>query len=261
MRVVGIQHRIEWHDADATMKRLRPQITRAVDAGGELVCLTEMFSSGFSMDTDTIAEAVDGPSATFLADQAVEHSERTGRSIYTVASVPTHDPSCAELPVNRLFVHGPDGLIGSYDKLHPFSLSGEDKHYAAGSSPLTLTIEGVRVSFFVCFDLRFSYAFWDLAHDTDLFVVVANWPASRRLHWQTLLRARSIENLAYVFGVNRVGEDGNGFAHAGDTILYSPRGETLASAAEAESLVIGDVDSANVTATRERFGFLNDRRQ
>jgi predicted amidohydrolase len=221
-----------------------------------------MFSTGFSMDTDTVVEPIGGPSSRFLENQASSASERAGRAVHVAASVPIFDPDASpDLPVNRLMVYGPNGLVGRYDKLHPFSLSGEDKYYAAGSDPLTITIEGVRVSFLVCFDLRFAYAFWDLALETDLFVVLANWPASRRLHWQTLLRARAIENLAYVLGVNRIGDDGNGFGHAGDTMLVSPRGETLASAAEIETLVLGDLDPVEVNTTRDRFGFLNDRRK
>lgn len=262
MRVVGVQHQIDWHDPQVTMARVRPWIDQAVDAGGDLICLTEMFSTGFSMDTDAVVEPVDGPSSTFLAEQAAAASALTGRPIHLAASVPTFDPTVhAELPVNRLFVYGPDGLVGTYDKIHPFSLSGEDKYYAAGTTPLTLSINGVRVSFLVCFDLRFAYEFWDRALETDLYVVVANWPASRRLHWQTFLRARAVENLAYTLGVNRIGEDGNGYAHAGDTRLTSPMGETLSSAAEIEALVIGDVDPSIVQSTRDRFGFLNDRRK
>jgi predicted amidohydrolase len=244
------------------MRLLVPQIEGAVAAGGDLICLSEMFSTGFSMSTDLVAEPVGGPSSSFLEQQAAEHSRRTGRSIHLVASIPTADPSLdTDLPVNRLLVYGPDGLLGHYDKNHPFSLSGEDRHYGAGDTPLTLSILGVRISFFVCFDLRFAYAFWELADQTDLYVVVANWPARRRLHWQTLLRARAIENLAYLLGVNRVGEDGNGFGHAGDTALYSPMGEILASASEIETLVIGEVDATGVTQTRQRFGFLEDRRR
>ncbi|MFW2382292.1 MAG: nitrilase-related carbon-nitrogen hydrolase [Acidimicrobiales bacterium] len=262
MRVVGVQHRIEWHDPDATMTRVTPQIRSAVASGGDLICLTEMFSTGFSMDTDAVVEPVDGPSSQFLAQSAAASSTAAGRPIHLAASVPIFDPAVhPELPVNRLLVYGPDGLVARYDKLHPFSLSGEDTCYAAGSNPLTVKIAGVRVSFLVCFDLRFAYGFCDLALDTDLYVVVANWPASRRTHWQTLLHARAIENLAYVVGVNRVGEDGNGFDHAGDTMLVSPMGETLASATQIETLVIGDVDPAQVQTARKRFGFLNDRRQ
>ncbi len=260
MRVVGVQHQIDWHDAGATMTRVRPWIDKAVDAGGDLICLTEMFSTGFSMDTDAVVEPVDGPSASFLAEQAAAASALAGRPIHLAASVATFDPAVnSELPVNRLLVYGPDGLAGTYDKIHPFSLSGEDKYYAAGTKPLTLTINDVRVTFLICFDLRFAYGFWDHAMATDLYVVVANWPASRRLHWQTFLRARAVENLAYTFGVNRVGEDGNGYAHAGDTMLTSPMGETLTSAAQIETLVLGDVDPAVVQSTRDRFGFLNDR--
>ncbi len=261
MRVVGVQHRIDWHDPSSTMARLTPLLEQSAAVGGDLICLTEMYSTGFSMDTDAVAEPVDGPSARFLAESARRLSERSERSVHVAASVPTSDPAVADLPVNRLLVYGPSGLLGRYDKMHPFSLSGEDGHYAAGSRTRTVSIDGVRISFFVCFDLRFAYAFWDLAAESDLYVVVATWPAKRRLHWQTLLRARAIENLAYCLGVNRVGEDGNGFGHAGDTALYSPRGELLAGAAEIETLVVGDVEPAEVARTRNRFGFLADRRR
>jgi predicted amidohydrolase len=112
---------------------------------------------------------------------------------------------------------------------------------------------------FVCYDLRFADEMWALAHDTDCYVLVANWPESRRHHWRTLLVARAIENQAYVVGVNRVGE-GDGIAYVGDSRIVDPSGEILASAARTEALVVADVDPAEVARVRERFPFLADRR-
>lgn len=252
LQIAGVQHRIQWESPADTFAAITPMIAGAAAGGAEFVALAEMFGSGFSMNTDAVAEPLEGPSLSFLVQQSATHD------IWTCGSVPTNDPAF-DRPVNRLHVVSPDGPQAHYDKIHPFSLGGEDKHYSAGTGFLKIEINGIRVSFFVCYDLRFADSFWDLALDTDLYVVVANWPAKRRLHWQTLLRARAIENLSYVLGVNRVGDDGNGFGHAGDSVLHSPLGETLASAAEIQTVITGTVDPSVVSQVRQRFGFLNDR--
>jgi predicted amidohydrolase len=123
-----------------------------------------------------------------------------------------------------------------------------------------VAVRDVRVSPFVCYDLRFADEFWAVAPRTDCYLVVANWPASRRHHWRSLLVARAIENQAYVVGVNRVGVDGNGLAYAGDSMIVDPLGEVLASASEIETIVMADIDPAVVADVRARFPFLADRR-
>ena len=148
------------------------------------------------------------------------------------------------LPRNNALWVTPDGDVARYTKLHPFSFAGEHEKFGAGESVVTWTIEGVRVTPQVCYDLRFPEPFRLAADGTDLFAVVANWPERRRAHWQLLLKARAVENLCYVAGVNRVGDDGNGFHHAGDSAVISPWGETLASAAEIETVLLVDVDPA-----------------
>ena len=118
----------------------------------------------------------------------------------------------------------------------------------------------MRVSLFVCFDLRFAPDFWHVAHDTDLYVLVANWPAARSTHWTTLLQARAIENQAYMLGVNRVGDAGDGLAHSGDSRLFDPFGEILASApADEETIITGTVDSDEVARVRRDYPFLGER--
>ena len=146
-----------------------------------------------------------------------------------------------------------------YRKIHPFSFGGEEKYFRPGTDFVTVDVEGLRVSLFVCYDLRFADEFWQLAHDTDVFLVPANWPAKRRLAWTTLLQARAIENQAYVVGVNRVG-DGNGIAYTGDSRIVDPLGELLATAAHTESILLADVSAATVRSTRDHFPFLQDRR-
>jgi predicted amidohydrolase len=252
IRVAGVQHDIVWEDRDANFERLKPQIAAAAGAGARLVVLTEMFSTGFSLDAERIAEQAGGPSSRFLADQAGEHG------VWVCGSIAERD-SAAEKPYNRLVLAAPDGTLHRYEKIHPFSYAGEHERYAAGSDFVTVAIDDVAVSLFVCYDLRFADEFWSLAERTDLYVVVANWPESRRLHWQLLLRARAVENQAYVIGVNRVGEGGR-LTYVGDSAVIDPMGEVLASASRGETLVLADVVPEVVRATRKRFPFLADRR-
>src|SRR5687768_13812439 len=144
-------------------------------------------------------------------------------------------------------------------KIHPFSYAGEDRVYAAGERVVTAEVEGVRVTPLVCYDLRFPEPFRTAAEETDLFVVVANWPDQSREHWRTLLRARAIENQAYVVGVNRAG-DGNGLHYAGDSAAIAPLGDTLVEADDREQVAFADVDPVVVKKLRERFPALSDRR-
>ncbi len=252
MRVGVVQHDIVWEDRDANFARLAPQVARAAGAGAEFVLLSETFSTGFSM-TPGIGEPEDGPSAEFLRDQAARHG------VWVAGSCPEIAPD-GDLPYNSFVLAGPDGTVHRYRKLHPFTHGGEAERFRAGEAPVTVTVGGLRITPFVCYDLRFANVFWTAAEDTDVYLVTANWPAARRHHWTTLLRARAIENQAYVVACNRVGTAGDGLEHAGDSQVVSPMGELLATAAGGETLVLADVDAAEVAATRARFAFLADRR-
>lgn len=253
MRVAAVQHDIVWERADENFARLAPMIGEAAAAGAGLVVLTETFSTGFSMATDRIAEPFDGPSARFLRDQAQTHG------VWVCGSVPEHGPG-TDRPYNRLVVCAPGGAAHRYAKIHPFTYGHEHDHYAAGDEFLTVDIEGVSTSFFVCYDLRFADEFWALAEHTHCYVVVANWPAERRAHWRALLMARAIENQAYVVGVNRVGSAGK-LSYSGDSMIVDPSGEVLADAGDGENIVTAEVDPAHVRAVRTRFPFLQDRRR
>ncbi|MGY1858198.1 nitrilase-related carbon-nitrogen hydrolase [Modestobacter sp. SYSU DS0290] len=250
MRIAAVQHDIAWEDREANFARLAPQVARAVGAGAELVLLTETFSTGFSM-TPGIGEPEGGPSARFLAGQAAEHG------VWVAGTCPEVDAD-GDLPFNTFVLAGPDGATHRYRKLHPFAT--ERERFRSGTGPVTVELGGLRVTPFICYDLRFADVFWAAAPGTDVYLVPANWPAARRHHWQTLLQARAIENQAYVVGCNRVGTAGDGVEHAGDSRIVSPSGELLATAAGVETIVLADVDAAEVAATRERFPFLADRR-
>ncbi len=252
MIVAGIQHDIVWEAPHANFEHLAPMIADAAGRGAQLVVATEMFSTGFSMHTERTAEPPDGESVRFLTEQAREHG------IVLCASVPERvgeDPR----PYNQLVVALPDGTTHRYAKRHPFSYGREHEHFASGAALLSLTIAGVRCSFFVCYDLRFADDFWALAPTTDCYVIPANWPASRREHWLTLLRARAIENQAYVVGVNRVGKGGK-LDYAGDSVIIDPFGEVCAQAGGDETIITADVDPARVAQVRKEYPFLQDRR-
>lgn len=254
--MAAIQHDIVWEDPEANFTRLAPRIADAAAGGARLVVLAEMYSTGFSSDTTKIAEPVGGPSTRFLVERAAAHGVWVGGSLPEVASG-------ADRPTNCFVLAGPGGELHRYAKIHPFSYAGEHERFASGDRRVTVTVEGVRVSLFVCYDLRFADDFWALAADTDCYLVVASWPAARRAHWQTLLRARAIENQAYVVGVNRVGTGGR-LDYAGDSAVIGPFGEELAVADDEgevgpEQTLLVDVDPAHVTDTRARYPFLQDR--
>ena len=251
LRVAAVQHDIVWEDPEMNFQKLRPQITEAANEGGQLVVLSEMFSTGFTMNSAKCAEALDGASHQFLVDQAAEHQ------IWITGSVPMRWED--GIAYNTLNLVAPNGDTYRYKKIHPFSFSAEPENYGAGSEFLQVDIEGTRTTFFICYDLRFADEFWQTAQSTDLFVIPANWPAGRRIHWQTLLQARAIENQAYVLGVNRVG-DGDGLSYSGDSALIDPWGEMIVSGTSDESLLVADVDVEVVKQTRTSFPVFQDRR-
>jgi predicted amidohydrolase len=252
MKIAGLQVRIAWENPAENHARLRPWLDMAQAAGARLVVLPEMYACGFSMHTDRIAEPEDGPSTRFLSDEA------TARGLWICGSVPAR-PEGETKPFNTLVLAGPAGQLHRYRKIHPFTFAKEHEHYGAGTEHVTVEVEGVRLSLFVCYDLRFADEMWPLAPTTDAYVFVANWPARRRHHWTTLLRARAIENQAYVIGVNRVGE-GDGLEYAGDSRVIDPWGEILAGAAGSETMLLAEIDPAVVADARERFPVLRDRR-
>lgn len=252
MKVVALQTDIVWEDPPANFERLRPQIAMAARTGARLVALPEMYACGFSMRASRLAEPPDGPSSAFLVEQARAHD------VWLCGSLPEHPPGFAK-PFNTLVLAAPDGQTFRYRKIHPFTFAGEHESYSAGKDFLTVEVEGLRCTFFICYDLRFADEFWATARGTDCYLVVANWPERRRRHWSTLLQARAIENQAYVVGVNRVGR-GDDLDYTGDSCVVDPWGERLASAAGREAIVIADLDAEVVRDARKRFPVLNDRR-
>jgi predicted amidohydrolase len=251
MRVAAIQHDIVWESPEQTRDHVRPMIAKAAADGARLIVLTEMFATGFSMQPERIAEEEGGPNERFLLEQAAEHDA------HLIASIAQRGAD-GNYRNNAVLAH-PDGRVVRYAKIHPFSYAGEHERYTAGTSHCTVDVEGLRVSLFVCYDLRFADEFWALAQDTDVYVVPANWPSPRHEHWRALLRARAIENQAYVVGVNRVGTVKD-LPHSGGSAIIDPLGVTLAGDPEGEAVLVADIDPVTVQHVRRTFPFLADRR-
>lgn len=248
MRVALIQLDLAWEDAAANHTRAERRLREAAALGARLAILPEMFCSGFSMNTAAVAEPEEGPTESFLREAA------DGLGMWILAGVP-------ELPGPRnvAVLVAPDGSIRRYTKLHPFSFGEENQHYVAGDRVARWEVEGLRITPFICYDLRFPEPFRAAADDTDAYVVIASWPERRRAHWSTLLRARAIENQSFVLGVNRVGS-GGGLAYAGDSVAVDPWGEALVEARAQEAVLVCEVDPDAVAEARRTFPPLRDRK-
>lgn len=252
MKIALLQSDICWNDPARSLSRVRQLAEEAAGEGARLLLLPEMFSCGFSLLDGQRAAEAEEQSVRFLQGFAREHS------CYIAGSMPAFR-SGSKKPFNLLQVYGPDGLCGEYAKIHLISLLREDQFYSAGDALLTLTLDGLRVTFFICFDLRFPELFASAADSTDCFVVSANWPDTRQAHWEALLAARAIENQAYVAGVNRVGAGGQ-LKFAGGSMIVDPSGAVAAKAGEQEAVVAAEVAPQRVRDSRAEFGFIADRR-
>ena len=252
MKVAIIQADTVWLDRNANFATLAPLVSTAAEQGATLVLFTEMFSTGFVVDQSDIGEPEGGPSSQFLTQMARQHHIWIGGSCPEVAS---DDPR----PFNSFVLVNPQGEQHRYHKIHPFTYGGEDTHFRPGKDFVTVNVDGIRVTLFVCYDLRFADEFWKTAADTDVYLVPGNWPASRREHWMSLLRARAIENQAFVIGCNRVGS-GGGLTYAGDSRVINPLGEVIAEAQDQPTILYADISAEEVQTVRTTFPFMQDRR-
>jgi predicted amidohydrolase len=216
LRVTMIQADLAWQDP-ATNRRNLAAHFRGLAGHTDLIVLPEMFTTGFSMDAASLAETMAGATVAWLR----EESAAVG-CVITGSLIVEEDGK----HYNRLVWATPDGGVAYYDKRHLFRMAHEDQHYAAGDQRLVVTLKGWRVCPLVCYDLRFPV--WSRNRgDYDVLLYVANWPSRRRTAWSALLRARAIENVCYVVGVNRVGKDGNGANYAGDSVALDFLGQVL----------------------------------
>ena len=256
LRVALGEYDTGWHDPSLSLVRAAELVDRAAKGGARLVVLPEMCTTGFTMESAKYAEPPDGSAVRSLAALASTHQ------LWIIAGVALRetDDSSEDRPHNVAMVFGPTGKVeGIYRKQRLFAFAGEHRSYDPGEGPLVLNIDGVRVAPFVCYDLRFPELFRRVATDVDLIVIIANWPMTRRAHWDALVRARSIENLSYVVAVNRLGTAG-GLTYDGGSVAYGPWGELAASSQGTPTRVATvDVDPAQVAKVRGDFPFLCDK--
>jgi len=248
LKVSLIQGATRWHDPAANREYYGALMNEA--RGSDLIMLPETFTSGFSNEAIHNAETMDGPTVAWLREQAKALDAAITGSVQLRVEGKVY---------NRLLFVTADGSVRHYDKRHLFRYAGEHERYAAGSERLIVELNGWRICPLVCYDLRFP-AFirnrYDRAaqrFDYDLVLFVANWPSARRYAWQTLLRARAIENLSYCAGLNRVGNDGNNLHYAGDSAVLDFLGLPLAELGAQEQMLTVSLDRATLAAHRERF--------
>ena len=254
MHVAAVQLDIRWEDRAANHARVAQLIQAANLPAGTLVVLPEMFDTGFSMNT-----AVTDPGEPSVTDAFCRELARTFNVAVLAGTVAR---SSAGRHANEAVAFAPDGAeLVRYRKMQPFTLSGEDLHYPAGTHQAHFTWQGMRIAPFICYDLRFPELFRPAAGaGAELFVVVADWPDRRSEHWVRLLQARAIENQAYVLGVNRCGADPT-LRYDGRSALFDPHGKEIFQADAREQVWQGSVDPEEVRAWRDKFPALRDMRE
>ena len=248
LHITLIQPDIVWEDKDANLQQYERMLA-GIAGDKHVVALPEMFSTGFSMAPERLAEPMDGSAVRWMAAMAVKH-----RCILTGSLMIEDNGSF----YNRMLWVQPDGSIGYYDKRHLFGYAHENEHYSRGEKRLIASVNGWRINLMVCYDLRFPVWARNQGDEYDVLLYVANWPEARSLAWRTLLQARAIENQCYVAGVNMVGKDGKGYDHAGESSVFGPLGETLWQAGREACTHTVTLDKETLRKVRTGLPFLAD---
>ena len=251
LTITTIQSSLHWEDPEANRRMFEEKI-ESVSEKMELVVLPEAFTTGFSMQPEKLAETIEGPTLAWMKELAARKRIVLTGSVFILEEGHYF---------NRLLWVLPNGQVGHYDKRHRFAYAGEDQHFSAGNRRFIASVKGWRIFLQVCYDLRFPVWSRQQTHrsgEYDLLITVANWPERRNHAWKTLLAARAIENQCYVVGVNRVGEDGNGIYHSGDSMILDPLGTPLYQKEHGEDNHTLTLDKSNLDKIREQLPFLRD---
>ncbi len=260
-----IQTNLHWEDKKTNLDMLSKKI-EGIQEKTEVAILPEMFSTGFSMRPEILAEKMDGETIAWMKKISAEKKIILTGSIIIEDPINTQDKGF----YNRLIWMLPNGEYGTYDKRHLFAYGDEHSHYTAGSKRLIASVKGWKINLQICYDLRFPVwcrqapIFFGGAKtmrpvaEYDVLIIVANWPEKRSLAWKTLLQARAIENQCYVIGVNRTGQDGNSINYAGDSMIIDPLGEILYQKTNIEDIFTYSLEKEKLDSVREKFPFMKD---
>jgi predicted amidohydrolase len=245
MNIAICQFDIEWENKEKNKFKIQSLLENNLTHNEDWLIFPEMTLTGFSMNSSMAA--LDDSDLKFFKDIAIKHN-------IFITFGGSKDSQ------NKLFTINKEGNNHfEYSKIHLFSFAKEDEYYKSGNRVSNFTIENAKITPYICYDLRFPYLFWNTAGFTDIYVVIANWPKSRREHWLTLLQSRAIENQSYVIGVNRVGKDLS-LEYSGDSVIVNPLGEILIDAKEREGIFSCNADIKLVSKYREAFPILKDRK-
>lgn len=248
LKITTFQTYLFWENIDKNLQNLGLRLS-SIREKTDLIVLPEMFSTGFSMNPQKHAEAMDGKTVNWMHQQAKKFNCVLTGSIIICEN---------EKYYNRLIWMRPDGSYEYYDKRHLFGMGGEDKHYSAGSKKLFVELNGWKICPIICYDLRFPVWLRNNNEEYDMLLVIANWPEPRSLHWRTLIPARAIENQAFVVAVNRVGHDGHEIYHSGDSMCIDPNGKVIYYKPNDEDLYTFSINKEDLKSARESFPFLKD---
>ncbi|MFD0863413.1 amidohydrolase [Sungkyunkwania multivorans] len=249
LKITLVQADLIWQQPEANRVHFTEMIAR-VEADSDVVVLPEMFSTGFTMNPNTVAETMDGETVVWMKEMARQKQVAIMGSVIIVEN---------DLYRNRFIFVMPSGEIVTYDKRHSFTLAGEDKTYAAGKERVVIDYLGWKWCPMICYDLRFPV--WSRnTQDFDALIYVANWPQPRINAWDALLKARAIENMCYCIGVNRIGEDPNGHRYPGHSSVYDVLGAELVNMKHGnEGLETIILNKHHIETNRKKLGFLKDR--
>jgi omega-amidase len=254
MKIALIQLYVAFEAKRTNYKRTEEFIKKASQEACDIAMLPELFHTGFSKNIALMAEDEDGETASALSQMAKTYH------INLIAGF-TENAIDAEKVKNIAAVYNREGIcIAKYTKIHPFSFAKEDRYFVSGDRLVTFDVEGLSAGIFICYDLRFPEIFRSVAKDVQAIFVIANWPMARKDHWETLLKARAIENQCFIIGVNRTGTDPVGLLFPGASHIFDPMGTDLCCGNETEELVIAEIEVDDVKRVRATFPFLQDMR-
>jgi predicted amidohydrolase len=248
LKVALIQSDLNWENIDDNLKSFSAKIAQVED-DVDLIVLPEMFSTGFTMNVEGLAQNQDGITFSWMKQEAISSNSAIYGSFISEENGKIY---------NRAYFFHPDGSFEKYDKKHLFTYAGEHKVFSAGDQRVIIDYKGWRIMPQICYDLRFpAWTRNDLNY--DLLIYIASWPEKRKNHWNQLLKARAIENLTYVLAVNRVGIDGNNLTYSGNSQIIEYSGDVKAEAKEhSEEILTFVLEKDMQKKYRDNFGFLND---